>query len=75
VSVKPGAWKSIEKAIRKHYKGRKIDTTDGIKVQGDGWWVLVRPSNTEPIVRVSAEAESRRKATEMAKEAEGVFVG
>ena len=38
------------------------DTTDGIKITFDPkHWVMVRPSGTEPIVRIYVEAESREK--------------
>ena len=38
------------------------DTTDGIKITIDPKnWVMIRPSGTEPIVRVYAEAESQEK--------------
>jgi phosphomannomutase/phosphoglucomutase len=38
------------------------DTTDGIKIAIDSKnWVMIRPSGTEPIVRVYAEAESQDK--------------
>ena len=38
------------------------DTTDGIKITIDtNNWVMIRPSGTEPIVRVYAEAESQEK--------------
>ena len=38
------------------------DTTDGIKITTDPKnWVMIRPSGTEPIVRVYAEAESQEK--------------
>ena len=38
------------------------DTTDGIRVQlGPKEWVMMRPSGTEPIVRVYAEAGSRER--------------
>ncbi|MDV3244590.1 MAG: hypothetical protein LYZ66_05380 [Nitrososphaerales archaeon] len=47
---------------------RDADTTDGVKI----WlsrksWVLVRPSNTEDVVRVSAEAESANDAARIVK--------
>ncbi|MBA3532165.1 MAG: hypothetical protein H0T73_09625, partial [Ardenticatenales bacterium] len=29
--------------------------TDGVKLQGDGVWISLRPSNTEPIVRIMGE--------------------
>jgi len=38
------------------------DTTDGIKITIDSKnWVMVRPSGTEPIVRIYAEAESQER--------------
>ena len=38
------------------------DTSDGIKITIDPEnWVMIRPSGTEPIVRVYAEAESQEK--------------
>ena len=39
----------------------KKDTTDGIKIMFDkSNWVMVRPSGTEPIVRIYAESDSRQ---------------
>ncbi len=38
------------------------DTTDGIKITIDSKnWVMIRPSGTEPIVRIYAESESQEK--------------
>ena len=43
-----------------------LDTTDGYRLDyGDGW-VLARPSGTEPVVRVYAEARSYDRAEELA---------
>ncbi|MHA7648018.1 phosphoglucosamine mutase [Nitrosopumilus sp. S4] len=45
------------------------DTTDGIKISIDTKnWVMIRPSGTEPIVRVYAEAESQEKLDELMSE-------
>ncbi len=33
-----------------------IDWLDGMTVQGDGWWFNLRPSNTEPLLRLNVEA-------------------
>jgi phosphomannomutase len=33
-----------------------IDDLDGMTVNGDGWWFNVRPSNTEPLLRLNVEA-------------------
>ena len=45
------------------------DTTDGIKITIDPKnWVMIRPSGTEPIVRVYAEAESQEKLDSLMSE-------
>ncbi len=42
------------------------DTTDGIKISsGPREWVMIRPSGTEPIVRVYAEAGSQEKLDDL----------
>jgi phosphomannomutase len=41
--------------IKEAFHEEKIDTTDGIKVDFPEGWVHLRPSNTEPIVRIYAE--------------------
>ncbi len=40
-------------------EGLKIDQLDGITIFGDRWWVNLRASNTEPLVRLNAEAETQ----------------
>jgi phosphomannomutase/phosphoglucomutase len=43
-----------------------LDTTDGYRLNyGDGW-VLARPSGTEPLIRIYAEAHSKQRANELA---------
>jgi len=34
----------------------KIDHLDGLTVNGDSWWFNLRPSNTEPLLRLNVEA-------------------
>jgi phosphomannomutase len=35
----------------------RVDTLDGVKfVMSDGSWLLIRPSGTEPVLRIYAEA-------------------
>ncbi|MCD6512984.1 MAG: phosphoglucosamine mutase [Thermoplasmata archaeon] len=45
----------------------KMDFTDGIKVFEDDGWVLIRPSGTEPIIRIYAESMDEEKARKMAE--------
>src|SRR5438105_1518130 len=48
---------SVIRALRDQYAGRPMDLRDGVKVSLSNGWFLVRASNTEPIIRVIAEAE------------------
>ncbi|WP_292388485.1 phosphoglucosamine mutase [Methanosarcina sp. UBA5] len=48
--------------------GYKIDTTDGVKIWYDDGWVLMRPSGTEPIFRIFAEAKNQKRAEELIQE-------
>jgi phosphomannomutase / phosphoglucomutase len=45
--------------------GNKLDNTDGVKIWYDDGWVLMRPSGTEPIFRIFAEAKSQKRAKEL----------
>jgi len=49
-------------AIKKEFASEKIDTQDGIRIDWDRAWVHARPSNTEPIMRIIAEAPDRATA-------------
>jgi phosphomannomutase len=51
-------------AIRKTFANEKLDTQDGIRIDWDRGWVHARPSNTEPIMRIIAEAPDRTTAEE-----------
>ena len=52
-------------AIRESHPEAEFDTQDGLRLAWPGRWMLVRPSNTEPIVRIIAEAESAPIAEEL----------
>ena len=48
------------KNVKNHFAGAKdvqIEELDGLTFAGDTWWVNVRPSNTEPLLRLNAEAK------------------
>jgi phosphomannomutase len=45
--------------IQSHYKDAKIDHLDGITVEFPDWWFNVRPSNTEPLLRLNLEANTK----------------
>lgn len=58
-------------AIRKHFAGERIDLQDGVRVDfttgalAGKAWLHVRASNTEPIMRLIAEAPTKKQADEV----------
>ncbi len=65
--TRENAEKFVEE-VKELYKGYRQITIDGVKVIGDDFWVLVRPSGTEPIARIMLEAKSEEKAKEILNE-------
>ncbi|HEX2972682.1 MAG TPA: phosphoglucosamine mutase [Tepidisphaeraceae bacterium] len=49
-------------AIKKQFANERVDTQDGIRIDWEKAWVHARPSNTEPIMRIIAEAPTRAEA-------------
>ena len=61
-----GNWNAVMDQIRNKLKNWTFDLTDGIKAIRDDDWVLVRPSGTEPIIRIFGQSESMERAFELA---------
>ena len=49
-------------ALKAEFAREKIDTQDGLRIDWEKSWVHARPSNTEPIMRIIAEAPTREEA-------------
>jgi len=55
-------------ALQSSFRGIKEETKiDGIRLTFERGWLLVRPSGTEPLIRVTVEAETKKTATEIMK--------
>ncbi len=59
--------KAILQHIAKKYAKNEVNTIDGVKIDFENGWVHLRPSNTEPIIRIYAEAENGKMADSMAE--------
>jgi phosphomannomutase / phosphoglucomutase len=67
VPVDPSRVKEIMRKIERMGNG-KVEKVDGVKIWVDEkTWALIRPSGTEPIVRVFVESETKEKADSTAK--------
>jgi phosphomannomutase len=53
---------TVYQALRAAFPEATADTQDGLRLEWPDRWVHVRPSGTEPVVRVIAEAPSRTDA-------------
>ncbi len=60
---KGAAMREVESAIRAEYE--TVNDLDGIRVDTDDGWFLVRPSGTQPLVRITAEARSDERADDL----------
>ncbi len=53
--------------LREKYSKENINLSDGLKIDWPDCWVHLRPSNTEPIIRIYSEAKSQVTADALAK--------
>jgi len=56
-------------ALQKHYANARVDHLDGVTIQYADWWMNVRPSNTEPLLRLNVEGDTRTLMEEHRDEA------
>jgi phosphomannomutase len=56
---------AVYASLRKAFADAEVDTQDGLRLTWSDRWVHIRPSGTEPIVRVIAEAPSVAEAQQL----------
>lgn len=55
--------------MKKYFKGTFINESDGLRLDfSDGSWIHLRPSNTEPIIRLIGEAKTKERIDELFEE-------
>ncbi|EQD53741.1 phosphomannomutase / alpha-phosphoglucomutase, partial [mine drainage metagenome] len=62
--LKPTVLRSAEATL--HGEATRLITMDGVKAYFPDGWLLIRPSGTEPLVRVFAESKSSGRAESIA---------
>jgi phosphomannomutase len=64
----------VDSLVEHHRRtGDRLDLTDGLKVIYEDGWGMVRPSNTQPMVRLFAEARTRQRMEQIAADMEREF--
>ncbi len=64
---------SAYERIRQRWPDAQVNQLDGLRLDGPNWWLHIRGSNTEPIVRVIAEAPTLESVTELCQTAGGLL--
>jgi len=59
--------------FRNTYQENILDEMDGITVEYKDWWFNIRPSNTEPLLRLTVEADSQELLEEKIEELESLI--
>ena len=59
--------------VAQTFKDGRVDWTDGVTVDYDDWWCNVRPSNTEPLLRLNLEAKSATLLRDKLKQLETIL--
>jgi phosphomannomutase len=62
--------KAVMAKVEEHYRkaGATIDKLDGLTVEYPDWWFNLRPSNTQPLLRLNVEASNREQLKEKTDE-------
>jgi phosphomannomutase len=63
---------AIFEAVKQKYSEEKITDIDGVKIDFPHSWVHLRKSNTEPIIRIYAEARTLDEAKQLTEDIKGV---
>ena len=63
---------AILAAVKDRFKDEKVTDIDGVKIDFADSWVHLRKSNTEPIIRIYAEAHTMKEAEELAAKIKGI---
>ena len=59
------ASKSIKLVKDKYQDKYQVDELDGLTVTAENWWFNLRPSNTEPLLRLNVEADTQNQMAEI----------
>ena len=71
----PSVIDGLLSAVQAHYADEQINTSDGLRVdfEAEKKWFVLRKSNTEPIIRIYAEARNEHDADALAQEVIGII--
>jgi phosphomannomutase len=75
LDLKPGMADGLADRLARQFAQQKVDRQDGVRIDWPDRWVHVRPSNTEPILRIIAEARREQDALQLVQAMRQVVTG
>ena len=60
--------RKVLSVFKEKYKKGRVSRLDGLRVDFNNWWFLLRPSNTEPLLRLVIEAKTKKLFQKKKKE-------
>lgn len=73
IEDKAAAMKAVVEHFTAQEKPTKVMDFDGYRIEFEDWWFNIRPSNTEPYLRLLMEAKTEELLAEKLKETKGVL--
>lgn len=73
--VAPGMLAAAYQRLKEAWPDANLNEIDGLRLDGRDWWLHVRPSNTEPVVRAIAEAPTAEQAQNLCDRAAAIIRG
>ncbi|MDR1757972.1 MAG: phosphomannomutase/phosphoglucomutase [Bacteroidales bacterium] len=73
IANKEGAIETVKKHFLEQEKALKIMDFDGYRIEFESWWFNIRPSNTEPYLRLLVEARTQELLTLKINEIENIL--
>ena len=70
-----GSWERLAERLRERFHGARTQTADGLRFSRGEEWVHVRPSGTEPVIRVIAESPDEARTRELVAQARQALGG
>jgi phosphomannomutase len=65
---------TIEKLL-KEYADCRIGFIDGVTIEREDWWANIRPSNTEPLLRINIEAKNIKTLNSLVDRFNNILIG
>lgn len=59
--------------VKSHYQDGKVTELDGLRVDYPDWWFNLRPSQTEPLLRLNVEADTQDNMRQKIEDIEGLI--